>query len=140
MSALRKYTVAPFRLIEAWRRQAAYERRRHPVRGYLCCVLSAPLYLFGMLLYTFGWFTFPLQFLFGFWPNPVATPLGLWPFLFTAVVAILWARVFLTQLKAAPHQLEDRVLDLGTLWPLVMMFLAYCTALWFVGYNFGKQN
>jgi len=110
------------------------------VRRCLWCVLSAPSFLMGMLVYTIGWFIFPLYLLFGCWSSGVGIPLGFFPILVTAVVAILWARVFLTQLKAAPHQLEDRVLDLGTLWPLVMMFLAYCTALWFVGYNFGKQN
>ena len=110
------------------------------MRGYLWCVLSAPLYLFGMLLYTFGWFTFPLYLLFGCYPSRAGIPDGYFPILVTAVVAILWARVFRTQLKAASRQLEDRVLDIGTLWSLVMMFLAYCTALWFVGYNFGKHN
>jgi|GEM_PF-3709577 hypothetical protein len=140
MRKLGKHTIAPFRIFEAWRRQAAYERRRHPARCYLWCVLSAPLYLFVILLHTFGWFLFPLHLLFGYWPNPGQIPSGPGPFLCAAVVAILWARVFLTQLKAATRQLADRVLDLGTLWSLVMMFLAYCTALWFVGYNFGKQN
>lgn len=140
MSKLGQYTIAPFRSIEWWRNRAAYERRRHPARGYLWCVLSAPLYLMGIGIYTVGWFIFPLYFLFGCWPSGVGIPSGFFPILFTAVVVILWARVFLTQLKAATRQLEDRVLDLGTLWSLVMMFMAYCTALWLVGYNFGKLN
>lgn len=140
MNPLGKYTFAPFRLIEAWRRQAASEKRKHLVRCYLWCVLSAPLYLFGILLYTFGWFIFPLYLLFGCYSSRVGIPDGYFPILVTAAVAVLWARIFLTQVKSAVRQLEDRVLDLGTLWSLVMTFLAYGTALWFLGYNFGKQH
>lgn len=110
------------------------------MRGYLWCVLSAPLYLFALLVHIFVPFIGPLYLLFGCWPSGVGIPLGFFPSLFTTVVASLWARVFLTQLKVAARQLDDRVLDLGTLWSLVMMFLAYGTALWFVGYNFGKFN
>lgn len=111
------------------------------MRCYLWCVLSAPLYLFGALVYFLGPFVGPLYLLFGCWSSSrIGIPSGYFPVLLTAVVALLWARVFLTQLKAATRQLEDRVLDLGTLWSLVMMFLAYCTALWFAGYHFGKFN
>ena len=138
MRKLEKYTIAPFRIFEGWRRQAAYERKKHPVRGYLWCVLSAPLYLFAAFIFTFCWFIFPLSFLFGSGESGVGIARGYIYILWTAVVAIFWARVFLTQVKAASRQLDDRVLDLGTLWSLVMMFLAYCTALWFAGYHFGK--
>ena len=110
------------------------------MRCCLWCILSVPFYLIATLVYTVGWFVFPLYFLFGCYPSHVGIPDGFFPILFTAVVAILWARVFLTQLKAAIRQLENRVLDLGTLWSLVMMFLAYCTALWFSGCYFGKHN
>lgn len=110
------------------------------MRCYLWCILSAPLYLIAAFIFTVGGFIFPLYLLSLIWLTGGRIPFDWFSLLFTAVIAIIWARVFLTQLKAATRQLADRVLDLRTMWSLVMMFLAYCTALWFVGYNFGKFN